>query len=68
MENSIKICGKSNSDFKCVKIDVKQGSARVMTQMNEIVKSFSLLSMKGLGCIEMHSYKRMYVFECFLFI
>ena len=48
----MKICGKPNFDVECVKIDVKQGSSRVMTQINEVVISFSLLSMKGLGCTD----------------
>ena len=68
MGNSMKICGMPNFDVECVKIDVKQGSSHVMTQINEFVISFSLLSMKGLGCTEMHSYKRVYVSKCFLFI
>ena len=67
MENSMKNCGKPNLYVECVKIDVKQGSSHVMTQINEFVISFSLLSMKGLGCTEMHSYKRVYVSKC-LFI
>ena len=60
MENSMNICGKPNLYHECVKIDVKQGSSHVMTQIYEFVISFSLLSMNT----EMHSYRRVYVSIC----
>ena len=63
----MKICGKPNFDVECVKIYVKQGSSRVMTQINEIVISFSLLSMKGLGCTDTIVIKGIMFLNVFLY-